>query len=215
LPAPLGETMRCMRRLDDLPGYPWTRFTERRLRSRACAAGDLVVAAVAAAMWIVLAVDDVASWPADRVLVTQHRLTRPFDLAIMMGCGVWLIGSQWMIFGAPVRGASGPWLSLWRGRTIRIATGVVALATVVVVAGGFAAGAASGTARVEPGSGHEVAARGYHDGAWTPVSAGEYRVWQARFVRMSAGAMIFLGAATLVGAGLFSLYRAAARERTG
>ncbi len=44
-------------------------------------------------------------------------------------------------------------------------------------------GAAKGDARVLPGPRYEISTINLNDGNWTPVSAGQYALWQARFVR--------------------------------
>jgi hypothetical protein len=137
-----------MHRLDETPGYPWTPFTEWRLRSRVCAVGDLIVVAVGAALFAVLGVDDVVSWRSDQVLVSHDRLIGPVAPLILCGCALW-------------------------------------------------------------GPTYEISVRGVHDRAWTPVSAREYRHWQARFVRQDALAMIVGLGVALTGTALFSLHREA------
>ncbi|GLY72999.1 hypothetical protein [Actinoallomurus iriomotensis] len=116
-----------MHRLDETPGYPWTPFTEWRLRSRVCAVGDLIVVAVGAALFAVLGVDDVVSWRSDQVLVSHGRLIGPVAplihaLAMIFGLGAALTGTAllslhreaYQLAGRPVLPLAGGRFGGWR-----------------------------------------------------------------------------------------------------
>lgn len=53
----------------DRPVPAAIRFTERRLRSRACAVVDMIAVVVGATIYAGAAIDSVASWPSNRVLL--------------------------------------------------------------------------------------------------------------------------------------------------
>lgn len=212
-----------MQQLSELPGYPWTRFTQWRLRSRACAIGDIVAAAAGAGLFVIAAVDSLASWPSNRVLLSEPGLAR-VAAVLLAPSWLWLFVSFPMVFGIPrrnpdrrrrsttratdrpIRGA--PWSSL----PIRFGLGLAAVVCVVVVVGGFIVGAAKGHTRVRPGQTYEVSTRDLNDYQWTPVTADQYALWQARFVRED-GAFTFFGLALIGGSlVLLRLHRAATRR---
>ncbi|WP_329243413.1 hypothetical protein OG417_45870 [Actinoallomurus sp. NBC_01490] len=55
--------------------------------------------------------------------------------------------------------------------------------TLAIVTGNALLGIDKGQARTLPGPKYQVSTSGLNDDAWTTVSAGEYRRWQARFIR--------------------------------
>lgn len=94
---------------------------------------------------------------------------------------------------------------------MRAGLGLAALVCVVVVVGGMVMGAAKGDARVLPGPRYEISTIDLNHGNWTPVSAGQYALWQARFVREDGLFTLFGFALIGGGLGLFRLHRAATR----
>ena len=50
-----------------------------RLRSRLCAALDVIAVLEGAGLFVLAAVDSVSSWPADTVLITDPQLARVAD----------------------------------------------------------------------------------------------------------------------------------------
>jgi hypothetical protein len=191
-----------------------TRFTNWRLRSRACAVIDLVMAAAGAGLFALAAVDSVASWPANHVLLTDRQLARVSGIVLGPGWP-WLIASYIMVFGLPRRRD-------WRNRRDRrirqavfasplwlVGLLVAAAICVGVVVGGFAVGASKGDARVLPGPRYQISTLDLNNASWTSVSRSQFEAWQASFVRED-GAFTFFGLILIVGGlGLFQLHRAA------
>ena len=66
---------------------------------------------------------------------------------------------------------------------------LLAAGAVLVVSGSAAAGTDKGEVRILPGPRYEVSALGLHHAAWTPVSAGEYQAYRAKFMRNSSLSM--------------------------
>lgn len=188
-----------------------TRFTSWRLRSRACAVIDLIVAAAGSGLVALAAVDSVVSWPANHVLVTDRQLARV--AGIVLGPGwPWLFASVIMVFGLRQR----RWDTRPRSLTPRIRrwrTGLLVAGAfcVAVVVGGFVVGAGKGDVRVLPGPRYQVSTLELNNANWTYVPRSEYETWQARFVRED-GAFTFFGLVLVVGGlGMYQLHRAATR----
>jgi hypothetical protein len=84
-----------------------------------------------------------------------------------------------------------------------------------VILGGFELGAAKGAVRVLPGPRYQVSVIGNSPTGWTTVSLGQFRYWQASFVREDGLFMFFgLGVATVFIA-LLHLRREATHARLG
>ena len=162
---------------------PETPFTRWRLRSRLCAALDVIAALAGAGLFVVAAVDSVASWPADTVLLTDPQLSRVAGIILPPGW-LWMIASLVMIYGPAQRQGAGPaWLRARLPRRSRVALAVAVLLCAGVVAGGVVIGADKGAARILPGPRYEVSILDLNDARWTRITPAEYRVLQARFVR--------------------------------
>lgn len=160
-----------------------TRFTWWRLRSRACAVVDMLCAAAAAVLYVVSLVDSVVSWPSDRALVTDARIGPPVAV-IGFFVGLWWVVSGVMVFGfARGRRVARPVDLPPPSRRRRLALALVVAIAVAVVTGNALLGIDKGEARTLPGPRYQVSTSDLNDDAWTTVSAGEYRTWQARFIR--------------------------------
>ncbi|MFE9426757.1 hypothetical protein ACFYNO_27765 [Kitasatospora sp. NPDC006697] len=165
------------------------RFDDWRARSRVAAVGDAVVVAVGAVIVLVVGVDDVVSWFGDRVLLDHRRLAGTMGWVLPP---VWL----WLIVSlAPVvvrHGALAPEHRLSKRVLFRrayaptaragAALGGLLLACVVIVAGGFVAGAAKGEVRGTAASGYQLSVQG--TAGWQPLTPAEYRHWSAELVRL-------------------------------
>jgi len=102
----------------------------------------------------------------------------------------WLIVSAVMVFGVNARRSrSRPALRIPAWPRVWLVAGAVV--AVAVIVGGFAVGAAKGAVRVLPGPRYQVSALDINQAAWTTISAAQYHVWEARFVREDAFFMLF------------------------
>jgi hypothetical protein len=166
---------------------PW------RLRSRWCAAADMIGVAAGISLYAVAGIDSVVSWPSNQVLLSEPDLS---SIAAVLLVPTWL----WVILSAGmVSGRTQSWgLSQMpvRPRTCFVAAAVVAVA---VVGGGFVIGAAKGSVRILPGPRYQVSTLDLNQSAWTTVPLGQFRYWQACFVREDGPFMFFgLAAATVL-----------------
>jgi hypothetical protein len=64
---------------------PETPFMRWRLRSRLCAALDVTAGLAGAGLFVVAAMDSVASWPADTVLLADPQLSRVAGIVLPPG----------------------------------------------------------------------------------------------------------------------------------
>jgi len=148
-----------------------------RIQLRRCMATDLMVLAAAIGFYIVIviAADNIASWPADRVLISESG-TGALFLAVWLLCVPWSFASNALLYGWPglvcgpgelLRGMF--WASRQRPawaklpRSMRrppawMLLGLVLLAAgaVLVVSGSAAAGTDKGEVRILPGPRYEV-----------------------------------------------------------
>lgn len=187
---------------------PGTSLTQWRLRSRWCAAVDVLTVLAAAALIIFTAIDTMTSWPSNQVLVGDPDVAR-FAAIVLAPCWPWLLVSAVMVYGVPRRESvtadperprSPLWPWPWRaGMTL---AGLVSL---VVVVGAFVIGADSGTTRVLPGRRYEVSALDLHNAGWTMVSPAQFHFWQASFLREDAVFTMF--AVALIAGSLGFLHR--------
>ena len=168
---------------------PGTRFTQWRLRSRSCAVADAVAAVAGAVIYAVAAIDDVASWPSNHVLLGDPDLSRIAEV-LLLPSWVWLLVSSMMIFGPRPSRTRRRAAARWplRARACLAA----AVICVAVVVGGFAVGAAKGSVRVLPGPRDQVSTIEINQAAWTTVPMAQFQLWQARFVRED-GVFMFFG----------------------
>jgi hypothetical protein len=204
---------------------PQSGFAGWRTRSRACALVDVVVAVAGAALFLAAAVDSVASWPADRVLLAEHGLARFAGVVLTAGWPWLFLSFLPLSFGAArVRDAVGSgragrgrsaWRRLWPNRPVRLTLALAAIVCVAVIAGGYAVGAGKGDARVLPGPQYEVSTLDLNRAQWTPVSRRQYTVWQARFVRGDSLFTVFGLAMAAVSLAMLGLHREATGESEG
>jgi hypothetical protein len=144
---------------------------------------DALCAAAAAVLYVVSLVDGIVSWPSDRVLVTDARIGPPVAV-IGFFAGLWWVVSGVMVFGfARGRRVVRPVDPPPPSRRRRLALALVVAITLAIVTGNALLGIDKGQARTLPGPKYQVSTSGLNDDAWTTVSAGEYRRWQARFIR--------------------------------
>jgi hypothetical protein len=182
----------------------------------------MVAAAAGGGLFVIAAVDSVVSWPSNRVLLSEPDLSRVAAVLLLPGW-LWLFVSFPMVFGMPKRdrhrrGRSARratdrlvWGAPWSSLPMRAGLGLAALVCAVVVVGGSVVGAAKGHARLLPGPRYEISTVDLNDGEWTPVSAGQYALWQARFVREDGLFTLFGFVLIGGGLGLFRLHRLATR----
>jgi hypothetical protein len=192
-------------------------------RLRAGAAADVLVLLVAAAFYVAIGADNVASWPDNRVLISEAGTGLLF-LLIWLLCVPCSLASSVMLYGwpgmrsrpaearraiflrAPQRPARAkrppamrrPPIWMWLLLTI-LAAGCVA-----VVAGSAAAGTDKGQLRTLPNHRFEVSAISLHDSAWTVVSARDAQAYRAKFMRTSSVAMFV--ALLLIGNSGYALF---------
>jgi hypothetical protein len=180
---------------------PATRFTAWRLRSRWCAVADAVALAAGASLCVIAGVDSVASWPSNRVLLSDQDLSRIAGV-LLFPTWPWVLASVAMVYGisntrrdrrAPRAHRPGlPRLSAWSR-----ACWVSALAACgAIVIGGFIVGAAKGGARVLPGPRYQVSTLDLNQANWTTVPPGQFQLWQARYIRED-GLFMFFGLAVV------------------
>src|SRR3954470_15417569 len=167
---------------------------EWRLRSRAAGVLDLIMAMAGVGIITVAAIDSLVTWPSDTIWISPMSLEHAMAFLVIPG---W----SWLLFGCAI-------LPSWDSQRFdlrrigrRRATGLVMTATVclAVVVGGFLIGGAKGHVRVLPGPRYQVATPGLNDADWTTVSASQYRVWEARFLRED-GLFTLFGLFMIVGA---------------
>jgi hypothetical protein len=85
---------------------PEARFMRWRLRSLLCAVLDAVAAQAGEGLFIVAAADSVASWPADRVLLTDPQLSRLAKMLLPLAW-LWVIACAVMTSGLRQRADGG------------------------------------------------------------------------------------------------------------
>ena len=196
-------------------------WSQRRIRSRVCALGDIVAATAGLLLLVLVATDSLVSWPAGQVLMNHSELAH-VAAAIIIPCWTWFLVSIPIAIGLPKSGekqGAGERAqrrlirrAMYPRRQHRLGIGLVGILCVGVIVGGFVVGAAKGNARVLPGSRYEVSTLNLNNAKWTPVSASQYAVWQARYVRED-GFLTLFGLVLAGGSlGLLQLHRTA---RTG
>lgn len=165
----------------DMSAAPATPVTRWRLRSRSCAVADVIAAAAGLTLFIGSAVDSVASWPSNRVLLGDPDLSRAAEV-LLMPSWLWLVLSVVMVSGLKRRRRRDRRFPQWPwpASACFAVAGVVCAA---VIAGGFAVGAAKGAVRVLPGPRYLVSTLDINNAAWTAVPAAQFNLWEARFVR--------------------------------
>jgi hypothetical protein len=201
-----------------LSEYPWTRRARWRVRSRVCAVGDVVVGLAGLALFAIVAVDSVASWPSDRVLLDHQRLER-VAAVLLIPAWLWVLLSFILLVGVPRR-VSDPRRRAAQaaaGRDVRraarpsppvlVALALLAAGCVAVLAGGYTVGAAKGEVRALPGPAYAVSTVDLNGGDWTAVTAAQFTEYRARFVREDGPFTLFGLGIVGVSAALLQLHR--------
>ena len=197
------------------------------MRSRACAATDIIVATAGAALLALTALDSFASWPSDRVLLDHNDLSH-VAAAVIFPCWPWMLIS--FVLTMPKRRSRPDARQRATHRSsdrmllramvpdlrARLALGLLGLLCAAAVIGGIAMGMAKGETRVLPGPRYEISTLDLNQAAWTPISAAQSNHWQARFVREDGFFTVFGLALTAGSFGLLQLHRTATQaEPTG
>jgi hypothetical protein len=201
------------------------RFYRWRLRSPVCAVADTTAAAASAVVCATVALDCVATWPTNRVLLSDHDVSRLAGVLIPP-CWLWLFLVP-VVFARGHPSFAGTGRRPWRMPTPRepwgatakpllpplaracLAAAAVASLTVIVVS--FAIGAAKGSAQVLPGPVYLVSTLDLNNAAATRVSAAQFSLWQARFVREDSFLILFGLLAMWASVSMLALRRQPAR----
>jgi hypothetical protein len=155
-------------------GSPWAAVT------------DWIMVVAGAAIISVAAADSLVSWPSDTIWITPSRLEQIVGI-VLVPAFIWLMASVVMVFDIP-RGPKGTFLIPrprklhWRGWRAKLLA-VIALFCLGVTVGGFVNGGAEGSLRVTAGPQYQVSTSDLNAAEWVTVSAAEYRLWEARFIR--------------------------------
>jgi hypothetical protein len=193
--------------LEDLfkPGPEPENDPTRRLRSRACAAADLIGAAAGTSLYAVVGIDSVFSWPSNQVLLSAPDLSAITGV-LLVPTWVWLILSLGMAYDR-----TRSWRLSQLPARPRTCLAAAAAVCVAVVAGGFVLGAAKGAVRILPGPRYQVSLIDPNPSAWTTVSLRQFHLWQASFVR-EYGPLMGFGLVAATGfIALLHLHREATR----
>lgn len=188
---------------DLIPGTRYSRAGLRNLRRL-----DRAVLVVAACVYVSVAVVNIVSWPANRVLLSGGPLIA-LCVAPLILCAVCSLGSSIELYGTPdLRRPAGQLSAMYWGAekrpgwaklppAMRRPTArtwfpllLAAAGWGLVAAGSGRAGMAEGDLRVLPGPRYQVSVIELHNAAWTQVSAAQYHVYLASFVRESSIAML-------------------------
>jgi hypothetical protein len=189
---------------------PW------RVRSSGCAAVDALFLAAGLVLLGIVAADCVRSWPANDVLVSAPQLARIAGLIVAPGW-LWLIASAFLLRRdlAPFRAPFGERLRAmhwdrsrrpawarppawaWRPAWARTCIAVIAAASAGVIIGSYVVGGAKGSSRTLPGPRYQISSLDLNNARWTAVPVGQYRLWQAEFVRGDSLFMLFGSALVL------------------
>jgi hypothetical protein len=173
----------------------------------AAIAVDVTALAAAAGLYLVIAVTDIASWPANRMLISGR------DFALLF-VGVWLLSvytllSNGLLYGwlllLPSGQVPGPGQMLramyWGARRrpswgrlpasmrrppawMWLLLAAAAAGSAAVVAGSLRAGAYKSGLRVLPGPRYEVSTIALNNFAWTQVSHATYQAYAADYLRL-------------------------------
>ena len=206
------------------------RFWRWRLRSPVCAVADTIVVAAGAGFWATAVLDCVVTWPANRVLLSDHDVSRLAG-AVVPACWLWFLmplvfvgldrtsRSSQRRLAFPVAWRRRPWPlpAPWAPSQATakplfpplvkacLAAAVLVSLTVIVVS--FAIGVAKGSAQVLPGPVYVVSTLDLNGATPTRVSAAQFGLWQARFVREDSLFTLFGLVMMSAGAGLLALRR--------
>jgi hypothetical protein len=206
------------------------RFWRWRLRSPVSAVADTIAVAAGSVIWATAVLDCVATWPANRVLLSDHDVSRLAG-ALVPACWLWFL-MPLVFVGLDRTSRSGQrrpsFPAAWRRRpwpmpaprapslatakplfpplvkACLIAAAMVSLAVIVV---SFAIGVAKGSAQVLPGPVYLVSTLDLNSATPTRVSAAQFGLWQARFVRGDSLFTLFGLVIVSAAAGMLALRR--------
>lgn len=206
------------------------RFWRWRLRSPVSAVADTIAVAAGGVIWATAVLDCVATWPANRVLLSDHDVSRLAG-ALVPACWLWFLmplvfvgldrtsrsGQRRPSFPAAWRWRPWPMPAPWAPslatakplfpplvKACLIAAAMVSLAVIVV---SFAIGVAKGSAQVLPGPVYLVSTLDLNSATPTRVSAAQFGLWQARFVRGDSLFALFGLVIVSAAAGMLALRR--------
>jgi hypothetical protein len=91
---------------------------------------------------------------------------------------------------------------------------VIAAASAAVITGSYLIGAGKGSGRVLAGPRYQISSLDLNNARWTTVPAGQYRLWQAEFVRGDSFFMLFGTLLVLFTGYLLLAHRHARRDTT-
>jgi hypothetical protein len=191
---------------------------------------DTIVVAAGAGFWATAVLDCVVTWPANRVLLSDHDVSRLAG-AVVPACWLWFLmplvfvgldrtsRSSQRRLAFPVAWRRRPWPlpAPWAPSQATakplfpplvkacLAAAVLVSLTVIVVS--FAIGVAKGSAQVLPGPVYVVSTLDLNGATPTRVSAAQFSLWQARFVREDSLFTLFGLVMMSAGAGLLALRR--------
>jgi hypothetical protein len=191
---------------------------------------DTIVVAAGAGFWATAVLDCVVTWPANRVLLSDHDVSRLAG-AVVPACWLWFLmplvfvgldrtsRSSQRRLAFPVAWRRRPWPlpAPWAPSQATakplfpplvkacLAAAVLVSLTVIVVS--FAIGVAKGSAQVLPGPVYVVSTLDLNGATPTRVSAAQFGLWQARFVREDSLFTLFGLVMMSAGAGLLALRR--------
>lgn len=194
--------------LDASPGVPPRKWIPWRVRSRTCAAIDVVVLCVGVLLFLVPLVDSVLSWPGNWVLISASRLG-PIAAIFLVPTWLWVLGSMYFEAAARTPPRDNWYRTVMKSPTVR-AFGVLALLLLTVLLVGYAIGWATGSLRVLPNGVHQVSTSSLDHSNWTSVSGHQYQVWCARFVREDALIGVLALAMIILSISYLRLHRATA-----
>src|SRR3954453_3626483 len=149
-----------------------------RLRARVAGGVALIMGVAGLGMITVAAADSLVSWQSNTIWISPTSLEQGMAFVLIPG---WI----WLLLGSAVlysRDRGGAQLArMGRGRAATLA--VIATFCLAVIVGGFVIGGDKGHLRVLPGPRYQVLTPGLNHSEWTTVTASQYRVWEARFLR--------------------------------
>lgn len=226
-PAPRGSAASREQFITYLSGLSRPKLW--RVRSRVCAAVDIITVAVGGGIIALTAVDVLSTWHTSRALVDHQHLSMIMG-ASLGPCWIWLFISMvmtvphwnpnagWPRHREPLRVAENRrsraeaktvMRNMYPGRRVPWILLAVGACCICVVTAGFAMGAVKGSGYILPGPRYEITTMGLNDDTVTSVSADQYAYWQAQFVRYDSMFTIFGLFLVAGGLGLIQLHRTA------
>lgn len=125
-------------------------------------------------------VDGVVSWAGNRVLISAATL-EPIVAFLLIPAFLWVFGSIYFVRGGtPMRDNS--YRTIPKSPIVR-AIAATFLVFLIIALVSHAIGWATGSLRILSDGMHQVSTSALNHSTWTDVSAHQYQVWGARFVR--------------------------------